>query len=73
MARIMPTLEAMLLDGTIPIRGGAWIDIYNHSANGEIAGTIIRKVSHSGYFYVTVITEDEGRDKNTSGNEVRVH
>ena len=66
MARILPTLEAMLLDGTIPIMGGAWIDIYNHSANGEIAGTIHTRISHGNYWYVTELED-------TAGGKERLH
>lgn len=51
----------MLLDGTIPLVGGAWIDIYNHSANGNIAGTIHTRISHGNYWYVTEI-EDTASD-----------
>lgn len=57
MAKIMPTLERMLVDGTIPIRGGVWIDIYNHSANTEFAGTIHTRISHGNYWYVTEIAD----------------
>lgn len=60
MAKIMPTLEAMILDGTIPLAAGAWIDIYNHTANGEIAGTLHTRISHGNYWYVTEIKEKKG-------------
>lgn len=59
MAKIIPTLEAMLKDGTIPIRGGVWIDVYNHSANGEIAGVIHTRISQGNYWYVTEIADGD--------------
>ena len=66
MAKILPTLEAMLLDGTIPLRGGAWIDIYNHSSNPNIAGTIHTRIQHGNYWYVTEV-------KDTAGHEEGLH
>lgn len=60
MARILPTLEAMLLDGTIPLTGGAWIDIYNHTANASIAGTIHTRISQGNYWYVTEFEDSTG-------------
>lgn len=58
MAKIVPTLREMLLDGTIPIVGGAWIDVYNHSANPFYAGTIHTRIDHGNYWYVTELRED---------------
>ena len=43
--------------GKIPIRGGVWIDIYNSTANTEIAGTIHTRISHGNYWYVTEIKD----------------
>jgi hypothetical protein len=63
MAKIMPTLKAMLDDGTIPIRGGVWIDIYNHTAKEDMAGVIHTRISQGNYWYVTEIKacDTEGR------------
>ena len=60
MAKILPTLKAMIEDGTIPIVGGAWIDIYNHSSNIDIAGTIHTRISHGNYWYVTELADTAG-------------
>lgn len=57
MAKIVPTFQRMFDEGIIPIRDGVWIDLYNQSVNTEIAGTIIRKVSHAAYWYVTEIKD----------------
>ena len=61
MAKILPTLEAMIQNGIVPLTGGAWIDIYNKSVNREIAGTIHTRISHGNYWYVTRI-EDSASD-----------
>ena len=47
----------MFEEGKIPIRGGVWIDIYNSTANMEIAGTIHTRISHGNYWYVTEIKD----------------
>lgn len=60
MAKILPTLEAMLRSGKIPITGGAWIDIYNQSCNTRIAGTIHTRIQHGNYWYVTEIKDTAG-------------
>lgn len=59
----MPTLKEMLEDGTIPMKRGVWIDVYNHSANSEISGTILTRIDSGNYHYVTEITacDSEGR------------
>lgn len=58
MAKIIPTLERMIREGKIPIIGGVWIDVYNSSANTEIAGTIHTRISQGNYWYVTEIKDD---------------
>lgn len=58
MAKIIPTLCEMIRDRTIPLIGGVWIDVYNHSANTEIAGTIHTRIDHGNYWYVTELRED---------------
>ena len=47
----------MFAEGKIPIRGGAWIDIYNQSTNPDIAGTIIARIDRCNYYYVTELLE----------------
>lgn len=65
MAKIIPTIQAMFDDGTIPIMGGAFIDVYNHIANRQIAGTIHTRISAGNYWYVTEIKncDDSPGDK----------
>ena len=58
MARIIPTLCGMFRDGTIPIVGGVWIDVYNRSCNAQISGTILTRIDRGNYWYVTEINED---------------
>lgn len=58
MAKIIPTLDAMHKDGTIPIVGGRFIDVYNHTSYDGIAGTIHTRISHGNYWYVTEISDD---------------
>lgn len=58
MARIIPTINSMFRDGTIPIAGGVWIDVYNHSCNTRMAGTILTRIDRGNYWYVTEINED---------------
>lgn len=58
MAKIVPTLREMFLDRTIPLIGGVWIDVYNHSANALISGTIHTRIDHGNYWYVTELRED---------------
>ena len=58
MARIVPTLNKMFRDGTIPILGGVWIDVYNQSCNTRISGTIHTRIDHGNYWYVTELNED---------------
>lgn len=48
----------MFLDRTIPLIGGVWIDVYNHSANALISGTIHTRIDHGNYWYVTELRED---------------
>ena len=48
----------MFRDGTIPISGGVWIDVYNHSCNTRIAGTILTRIDRGNYWYVTEVNED---------------
>ena len=68
MAKILPTLRAMHLDGTIPIRGGVFIDVYNHISNSEISGTIHTRIAGGNYWYVTEINE---RDTVRDGRDAR--
>lgn len=63
MAKIIPTLGEMLIDGTIPLRGGVWIDIYNHSSNDRIAGTIHTRIQHGNYWYVTELTDTASHEE----------
>ena len=58
MAKIQPTLAEMFKDGTIPIMGGVWIDVYNHSCNTEIEGTIHTRINAGNYWYTTELRED---------------
>lgn len=48
----------MFRDRTIPILGGVWIDVYNHSCNAGISGTIHTRIDHGNYWYVTELRED---------------
>ena len=60
MAKIIPTLAEMHLDGTIKVVGGQWIDVYNRSVNPSFAGTIHTRISHGNYWYVTEIKDTAG-------------
>lgn len=59
MAKLIPTLGKMIRDGVLPIADGVWIDVYNSSANTEIAGTIHTRISQGNYWFVTEIYEDK--------------
>jgi len=59
MAKIYPTLARMILDGIVPLYpGGAWIDIYNACCRTDIAGTVLTRIDHGNYWYVTELRED---------------
>ena len=68
MAKLYPTLSAMLSDGSLPIRGGCWVDVYNHSSNPEIAGTIHTRISHGNYWYVTELEDSAGDPQGVRGD-----
>jgi len=49
----------MILDGIVPLYpGGAWIDIYNACCRTDIAGTVLTRIDHGNYWYVTELRED---------------
>ena len=45
----------MLKDGKIPPLHGVWVDAYNHSAKGKIAGTIMARIDTSNNYFVTTL------------------
>lgn len=45
----------MLKQGKIPPLHGVWVDAYNHSAKGKIAGTIMARIDASNNYFVTVL------------------
>lgn len=52
----------MLVDGTIPLRGGVYIDIYNQIANERICGTIHTRIDRGNYWYVTEVRDGDMDD-----------
>lgn len=45
----------MLKQGKIPPLHGVWVDAYNHSAKGKIAGTIMARIDASNNYFVTAL------------------
>lgn len=45
----------MLKNGKIPPLHGVWVDAYNHSAKGKIAGTIMARIDTSNNYFVTTL------------------
>ena len=45
----------MLKQGEIPPLHGVWVDAYNHSAKGKIAGTIMARIDASNNYFVTAL------------------
>lgn len=44
----------MLKQGDPPLHG-VWVDAYNHSAKGKIAGTIMARIDASNNYFVTAL------------------